>query len=81
MLGLPDGAVIGCPFSGVYGPGEHAEWLDELLTARALVESDSLPWPDALGRDLAACDVDALATWRRALARVDRIEREDREKT
>lgn len=70
------GVVRGCPFEDVFrGDG----WVQELQDARVQVADNGVPWPDALGRDLAAVDVQALAVLKRAENRLDRMKREQDE--
>lgn len=65
-----------CPFEGVFrGEG----WPQELARARVLVSDEHLTWPDALGRPLTAVDVDALALFKRAENKLDRLQREQDE--
>ena len=75
FAGMP-GVVRGCPFEGVFrGDG----WVQELQDARVQVADNGVPWPDALGRDLTAVDVQALAVLKRAENRLDRMKREQDE--
>jgi len=76
-MGLPSGSCPGCPFEGVLGGLDlTGGWLAELLDARALVSDEAFTWIDALdGRSLAAVDRDALLTFKRADARLTRLER------
>lgn len=71
LLGLPEGACGGCPFEGVYHRGASGGHVGELLNARLLVVDEHLPWEEALGRPLAAVDVDALAAFKHARARIE----------
>ena len=77
LMGLPAGSCPGCPFEGVQGgvdlTGGH---LSELLDARVLVADEGLEWVDALnGRPFVAVDRDALLAFKRADARIARLER------
>lgn len=77
LMGLPSGSCPGCPFEGVLGGLDvTGGWLPELLDARALVSDEHFTWVDALdGRPLAAVDRDALLAYKRADARLMRLER------
>ena len=77
LLGLAPGSCPGCPFEGVLGGLDvTGGWLPELLDARALVSDEHFEWVDALdGRPLAAVDRDALLAFKRADARLLRLER------
>lgn len=79
-LGLEEGDVGGCPFEGVYHPGVTGGHLAELLDARLLVADERVAWEDALGRGLTAADVDALAAFKRAKARLDAVAQRERER-
>lgn len=73
-VGAAPGSCEECPFEGLYRPTDGG-WLSELLAARLLVADENLPWLDALGRPLAAVDVDALTAFKRASARLDRLDK------
>lgn len=76
FAGTP-GVVRGCPFEGVFrGDG----WVQELQAARVLVADEGVPWPDALGRDLTAVDVQALSVLKRTENRLDRMRRDEIER-
>lgn len=79
-LGLAESDVAGCPFEGVYHPGVTGGHLAELLDARLLVADEHVAWEDALGRPLTAADVDALAAFKRAKARLDAAAQRERER-
>lgn len=71
-----EGGLRSCPFQDVYmGDG----WVQELQAARVLVADEKLAWPDALGRDLTAVDVQALTVLKRTESRLDRMRREQDE--
>lgn len=79
-LGLDPADVVGCPFEGVYHHGVTGGHLAELLDARLLVADERVAWEDALGRALTAADVDALAAFKRAKARLDAVAQRERER-
>ncbi len=54
--------------------------LAELLDARLLVGDEHVSWTDALGRELTAADVDALGAFKRAKARIDVLNAQERER-
>lgn len=79
-LGYAEGEVDRCPFEGVYYPGVTGGHLAELLDARLLVSDEHVSWTDALGRELTAVDVDALGAFKRAKARIDALNAQERER-
>lgn len=80
LLALPEGTCSGCPFEGLYHRGVAGGHVGELLNARLLVVDERLPWDDALGRPLAAVDVDALAAWKHGRARIEAAEARERQR-
>ena len=70
------GCATRCPFEGVFrGDG----WVQELQAARVLVQDEGYSWPDALAREPAAVDRDALLVLKRAENRLDQLKREQDE--
>lgn len=80
ILGYAEGEVCECPFEGIYHPAVTGGHLAELLDARLLVADEHVTWTDALGRELTAADVDALAAFKRAKARIDALNARERER-
>lgn len=80
QVGIPSGSCPGCPFEGVHGGLDlTGGWLAELLDARVLVSDEGLTWVDALdGREIVAVDRDALLAFKRADAKLTRLERLER---
>lgn len=78
LLHLPEGTCVGCPFEGLYHRGVAGGHVGEVLNARILVVDERFTWDEALQRPVAAVDVDAVAAWKHARARIEAAEARER---